>query len=34
VLLAHQDRSRWDRARIDRGLTWLDRIGSLDRAGP
>jgi RNA polymerase sigma-70 factor (ECF subfamily) len=34
VLLAHQDRSRWDRARIDRGLTWLDRIGSLERAGP
>ena len=34
VLLADQDRSRWDRARIARGLAALDRAGSLERAGP
>src|SRR5438445_81305 len=34
VLLADQDRSRWDRARIARGLAALDRTGSLERAGP
>jgi RNA polymerase sigma-70 factor (ECF subfamily) len=25
LLLAHQDRSRWDRALIDEGMRWLDR---------
>jgi predicted RNA polymerase sigma factor len=34
VLLADQDRSRWDRARIARGLAHLDRAGSTGRAGP
>jgi predicted RNA polymerase sigma factor len=34
VLLADQDRSRWDRARIARGLACLERAGPLDRAGP
>lgn len=34
VLLADQDRSRWDRARIARGLAHLDRAGPLERAGP
>jgi len=34
VLLADQDRSRWDRARIARGLAALDRAGPLERAGP
>ena len=34
VLLADQDRSRWDRARIARGLTHLDRAAPLERAGP
>jgi RNA polymerase sigma factor (sigma-70 family) len=34
VLLADQDRSRWDRARIDRGLAWLDRAGRTERPGP
>ena len=34
VLLADQDRSRWDRARIARGLAALDRAGPLGRAGP
>ena len=33
VLLADQDRSRWDRARIDRGLAYLDRAGVIDRGG-
>jgi predicted RNA polymerase sigma factor len=34
VLLADQDRSRWDRAQIVRGLALLDRAGPLERAGP
>jgi RNA polymerase sigma-70 factor (ECF subfamily) len=34
ILLADQDRSRWDRARIAAGLASLDRAGSLERAGP
>ena len=34
VLLADQDRSRWDRARISRGLAYLDRAAPLERAGP
>ena len=34
ILLADQDRSRWDRARIARGLAALDRAGPLERAGP
>jgi RNA polymerase sigma-70 factor (ECF subfamily) len=34
VLLADQDRSRWDRSRIARGLGYLDRAGPLVDAGP
>src|SRR2546428_6067949 len=34
VLLADQDRSRWDHARIARGLACLDRAGPLAGAGP
>ena len=34
VLLADQDRSRWDQARITRGLALLGRAGPLSRAGP
>jgi RNA polymerase sigma factor (sigma-70 family) len=34
VLLADQDRSRWDRERIARGLDLLGRAGPLARAGP
>src|SRR5438094_365556 len=34
VLLADQDRSRWDQGRIDRGLAYLDRAGPMERAGP
>jgi RNA polymerase sigma-70 factor, ECF subfamily len=34
VLLADQERARWDQARIARGLTCLDRAGSMERAGP
>jgi RNA polymerase sigma-70 factor, ECF subfamily len=34
VLLEDQDRSLWDRARIDEGLRVLDRALSLRRAGP
>jgi RNA polymerase sigma factor (sigma-70 family) len=34
VLLADQDRSRWDRARIARGLSVLDRASLLRRGGP
>jgi RNA polymerase sigma-70 factor (ECF subfamily) len=34
VLLADQDRSRWDRAPIARGLACLDRAGPMERAGP
>jgi RNA polymerase sigma factor (sigma-70 family) len=34
VLLADQDRSRWDQARIARGLSCLDRAGPLEQAGP
>src|SRR5207247_6707990 len=34
VLLADQDRSRWDRARIADGLAYLDRAGPSQRAGP
>jgi predicted RNA polymerase sigma factor len=33
VLLEEQDRSRWDRARIARGLRLLEQAGPLDRAG-
>jgi RNA polymerase sigma-70 factor (ECF subfamily) len=34
VLLADQDRSRWDRAKIDEGLGVLDRALRLRRTGP
>ena len=34
ILLADQDRSRWDRSRIARGLGCLDRVGSTARWGP
>jgi len=34
VLLEDQDRLRWDRARIARGLAGLERAGPLPRAGP
>ena len=34
VLLADQDRSRWDQVRIARGLGCLDRAGPMERAGP
>ena len=34
VLLADQDRARWDQARIARGLAYLDRAGPMERAGP
>ena len=34
VLLADQDRARWDRARIGRGLACLERAGPVERAGP
>ena len=34
VLLADQDRARWDRARIARGLAYLDRAGPMEHAGP
>jgi RNA polymerase sigma factor (sigma-70 family) len=34
VLLADQDRSRWDQARIVAGLACLDRAGPLARGGP
>jgi len=34
VLLEDQDRLRWDRARIARGLDCLERAGPLPRAGP
>jgi RNA polymerase sigma factor (sigma-70 family) len=34
VLLADQDRSRWDQARIARGRAYLDRAGPMERAGP
>ena len=34
VLLADQDRTRWDRARIGRGLACLQRAGAIERAGP
>ena len=34
VLLADQDRARWDRTRIARGLAYLDRAGPLEPAGP
>jgi RNA polymerase sigma factor (sigma-70 family) len=34
VLLADQDRSRWDGTRIARGLALLDRAGPLGHAGP
>jgi RNA polymerase sigma-70 factor (ECF subfamily) len=34
VLLADQDRSRWDRSRIDEGLRALRRAESLRRPGP
>jgi RNA polymerase sigma factor (sigma-70 family) len=33
VLLEAQDRSRWDRGRIARGLALLDRAGRVERAG-
>ena len=34
VLLPDQDRSRWDQARIARGLAHLERAGPMERAGP
>jgi predicted RNA polymerase sigma factor len=34
VLLADQDRTRWDRAAIARGLAELERAGPLQHAGP
>ena len=34
VLLADQDRSRWDRSRIARGLAVLERAGPVAQAGP
>ncbi len=34
VLLADQDRTHWDRARIARGLSWLGRAGRLASPGP
>jgi RNA polymerase sigma factor (sigma-70 family) len=34
VLLEDQDRSRWDRAQIARGLAALDFAGPMERAGP
>ena len=34
VLLADQDRARWDRSRIERGLARLERAGPIERAGP
>ena len=34
VLLADQDRARWDRTRIARGLACLELAGPLERAGP
>ncbi len=34
VLLEDQDRSRWDRTQIVRGLAALDRAGPMERAGP
>lgn len=34
VLLADQDRSRWDRARVDRGLGALTRAHAAQRGGP
>ena len=34
VLLAEQDRSGWNRARIDEGLHVLERASSLRRVGP
>jgi len=34
VLLEHQDRARWDRERITRGLACLHAAGPIERAGP
>lgn len=34
MLLEDQDRARWDRARIARGLGCLDAAGPVERAGP
>jgi len=34
VLLADQDRARWDRQLVERGLAWLERAGSVEQAGP
>jgi RNA polymerase sigma-70 factor (ECF subfamily) len=34
VLLADQDRRRWDSTRIARGLACLERAGAIERAGP
>src|SRR5206468_12281159 len=34
VLLEDQDRARWDRAGIARGLACLERAGPMERAGP
>jgi RNA polymerase sigma-70 factor (ECF subfamily) len=34
VLLADQDRARWDAARVARGLGLLERAGPLEGAGP
>lgn len=34
VLLADQDRARWDTSRVARGLALLERAGPLEEAGP
>lgn len=34
VLLADQDRARWDRSRVTRGLSLLERAGPVVAAGP
>ena len=34
VLLAEQDRARWDRAAVARGLASLERAGPMEAAGP
>jgi predicted RNA polymerase sigma factor len=34
VLLAEQDRARWDRAAVARGLASLERAGPMEGAGP
>jgi RNA polymerase sigma-70 factor (ECF subfamily) len=34
ILLEDQDRAHWDRARIARGMTYLDRAAEMERVGP